>query len=444
MSRLITIIFFAGLCSCTSLPIHELPSIRIENTEFFAPYCIYNLEDSSLNIKQLKSLITEFLPDYEFVDSLSSDTPSPNKYIIESFDNPAKQYPAPDIPYLDHSSHNLSELEKKQLQSPANAILIVFTGSNQDIIEDNISINLIISSLLKNTSSIVTDYTTYESFNSESWDSDRVASWQQKNLDITSQFTIHLYREKEYCRAVTLGMGKFCLPDISIPNISCNNQNSYASLINLVCQTLIEHYSIREDSSLLVDITKIDNDHVRNQLSQSLFKNAAKKSLIQLATVPLQEGDAYNTQLEIVFDNKEYSSPQEEQQALITQLFGSTDKIDYVSHDKKILQASKAAKAKLPELKNQFQNGLEPGYSILLKGPFETDTGGREWMWVEVTSWNENHVKGILQNDPFEISSLKAGALVSIDLENVFDYILYFPDGTIEGNETGKIISNSN
>ena len=46
-----------------------------------------------------------------------------------------------------------------------------------------------------------------------------------------------------------------------------------------------------------------------------------------------------------------------------------------------------------------------------------------------------------MQNDPFEIADLLAGAIVTIERSEIFDYILYLPDGTQQGNETGKIIS---
>ena len=70
----------------------------------------------------------------------------------------------------------------------------------------------------------------------------------------------------------------------------------------------------------------------------------------------------------------------------------------------------------------------------------KTDGGGREWMWVEITKWKNESISGILQNDPSEIAKLKAGAIVKGQQKDVFDYILYKPDGTYEGNETGKIL----
>jgi hypothetical protein len=94
----------------------------------------------------------------------------------------------------------------------------------------------------------------------------------------------------------------------------------------------------------------------------------------------------------------------------------------------------------LPALAARFRKGLKPGERLLLKVPFRTDTGGREWMWVEVVSWEGPLFEGILENEPFEIADLKSGARVKSDESLVFDYVLYLADGRSEGNETGKII----
>ena len=117
-----------------------------------------------------------------------------------------------------------------------------------------------------------------------------------EHKNVLGQITIHLYRENEFCRAVTLGMDKFCLPDISVKDISCRNQNSFASLINAAVQTLFENQIINEDSSLIIDLLKIKNDDVRNQLTADLKVNAKKITEIKLKKVIPEEGDNINTQ----------------------------------------------------------------------------------------------------------------------------------------------------
>ena len=191
---------------------------------------------------------------------------------------------------------------------------------------------------------------------------------------------------------------------------------------------------------MFIDLQKIKHDQLRNQLTTDLKANAKKNAWIKLKTVIPEEGDNINTQLLIVFKDAKFSSAQEEQTATLKNLFGTEESLAFTDHDSEILEASEKARLRLPGLKTKFNKGLEPGYSILIKAPFKTDEGGREWMWVEITKWENEFVTGILQNEPFKIANLKAGSIVFANEKDIFDYMLYKPDGTHEGNETGKIL----
>jgi uncharacterized protein YegJ (DUF2314 family) len=61
-------------------------------------------------------------------------------------------------------------------------------------------------------------------------------------------------------------------------------------------------------------------------------------------------------------------------------------------------------------------------------------------MWVEVSSWNDNTIVGLLANEPEDVPDLHAGATVKVNQKDVFDYILNKADGSVEGNETSKEI----
>src|SRR5262245_49825107 len=87
-----------------------------------------------------------------------------------------------------------------------------------------------------------------------------------------------------------------------------------------------------------------------------------------------------------------------------------------------------------------LQHGLEPGEHILVKAPFQTTDGSDEWMWVDVATWDETAIRGTLQNEPSGVPGLRAGQIVEVDPERVFDYIHSHADGELEGNETGRIL----
>ena len=424
-------------CSCGKASKNQLDT---RNSQFASYYGIYLISDTdSIPREKIIELSQKLIPGFKIVDTISESAMT-KEISITLFENPKVNFTPPDLDYLSHSNRRLSQNEMQELQDPKRAVLLSFSGINRNVTNDHIGINKLIDTLITNNKAIVTDYVTVESFNRLSWKGIRCDGFNFDNNNITSQITIHLYRDGGFCRAVTLGMGKFCLPDISIENLSCKNQNSYGSLINLICQTLLENPFIKGDSTIEVNIDKIKNNELRNQLLSHLENGSKKYGTIRLKEVEPQEGDDYNSQFQLVFNNRDFSSPQEEQQKLISQIFGASDEIKYIKHDQQLLETSQKAKKELPKLKAKYNNGLEPGYSILLKAPFETDNGGNEWMWIEVSQWNDEEIRGILQNDPFEISDLKAGAIVSVMQKDIFDYILNKPDGSFEGNETGKLI----
>jgi uncharacterized protein YegJ (DUF2314 family) len=142
------------------------------------------------------------------------------------------------------------------------------------------------------------------------------------------------------------------------------------------------------------------------------------------------------------FNTSAGSDTTSRQTAFITDVYGAqTDDVIRVKHDAALREASERARAKLPALKAAFSAGLQPGETLSLKAPFATPTGGNEWMWVEVTQWQGNQIVGMLRNQPRDVPTLKAGQMVNIKQEDVFDYIRRNPNGKQEGNETGEILS---
>jgi uncharacterized protein YegJ (DUF2314 family) len=97
----------------------------------------------------------------------------------------------------------------------------------------------------------------------------------------------------------------------------------------------------------------------------------------------------------------------------------------------------------LPGLQKAFMHGLAPGEHLLVKAPFSTRDSGQEWMWIEVTEWNGDQIKGMLRSDPRNVPGLKVGQMVGAHQSEVFDYLRVFPDGRTEGNETSKLLKQS-
>ena len=94
----------------------------------------------------------------------------------------------------------------------------------------------------------------------------------------------------------------------------------------------------------------------------------------------------------------------------------------------------------MPALRKAFNKGLAPGEFLQVKAGFATPDGEKEWMWVEVTAWNDDKIRGLLRNEPYKILKLHGGQVVKIAESDVFDYLYRHADGVEEGNDTGRII----
>ena len=65
-------------------------------------------------------------------------------------------------------------------------------------------------------------------------------------------------------------------------------------------------------------------------------------------------------------------------------------------------------------------------------------------MWIEITSWKQSRITGLLANEPFNITGLHVGQIVEVEEGDVFDYIRQYPDEHREGNTTGEILRKLN
>jgi uncharacterized protein YegJ (DUF2314 family) len=210
--------------------------------------------------------------------------------------------------------------------------------------------------------------------------------------------------------------------------------------MTLVAQVLVEGAEFDDDLSLDIAFEEVRHTRVREAALESLLDNAIPRTTLRFGPTEPDEGDPANLLLEIRFDSDPRASTQQEQEALIGSIFGWEDSVTAVVHTQSILEASENAKRKLPRLRRDFNDGLEPGEYIVVKAPFPTPDGGNEWMWVEVLAWTDSTIRGMLLNEPVNVPGLKAGSDVTVYEEDLFDYIRYFPDGSSEGNETGKLM----
>ncbi len=409
----------------------------ISNGNFFLEFGLYSIGDP-LDEKALKKSFKEAFSDLKLLKKTPEEI-TENTISFFQYENAQKDYQPGDLQYLQYFGEGLTDRQKQQLAKSNQATVFLLFGLKKDTWDLNKRFVNWLYTVSKDKAWIVYDGETRQYFTPDFWNKMRVETWTDELPYIPGQISIHSYRDGEFCRNISLGMQKFGLPDILINNSSCYNNDQFISLINILAQHISKNQSIYKDQ-ILIDINKISNKMLRDEMLASLEDNAKKKVILALKAGTPEEGDPLNNLLEINFDNKNFESPQMCQEQIISDLFGFTEEVAHINHDDEILKASKEAKAKLPKLKELFNKGLDPGYTLLLKAPFEDDKGDQEWMWIEVTKWKDSGIKGILQNEPFYVKDLKAGSTVNANQNDIFDYILYMPDGSMEGNKTQELI----
>ena len=354
--------------------------------------------------------------------------------------NVEESYAPPSFESLRYSGRGLSHEQARAVQGSKAVLLLDFAYSREHVWDGMRAALELTSTLANATGGLLWDEETRQLFTSEEWNKQRVADWTENIPDLSKHTVLHAYPSGEYVRAITLGMAKFGLPDIIIDKFSWSLSRNIGHVINLFGQVIAEGATITKDGEFDLDLGAIQNPKVREPQVNSLKSHATSVALLSLKKGVWEKGDPKNRLIEITFDRYPGPDVHAKQEKMLGSFFGWEDSLIPVKHDEELLEASRRAKGKLPTLRTAFGTGLAPGEYIYVKAPFKTSGGGDEWMWVEVTSWMGDKIKGLLQNEPFNIPNLHSGQIVEISEANVFDYIRRYADGKVEGNETGKII----
>ena len=349
-----------------------------------------------------------------------------------------EDYKPPGADDLQYGKKGVDEKMGKALENIRSVLVLVFYSTSSHFHDAYRGATKVIYQLAVDFNGFPWDENTRQLFTPDAWKERRF--FDSPPLNISRHITIHAYRENDFIRMVTLGMEKFGLPDVVAENVSGSDTSGVGNVINLTCQILYEQHNMGADSTLLLDIATLQNKAVKEfQLSRRYEASDGKYSLPVRYVTP-DEGDADNRLLALVFPGE---TPQTGHADAIRALYGIEDEVTNVDADLHRTRAVKKARAnamkKLLEIKPRFIRDRQVGEQLLVKAPFATDDGGTEWMWVEVVSWNGKIITGVLQNEPYYIKSLKAGARVEVSESELFDYIHRL--GKKEtGNETSKLL----
>jgi uncharacterized protein YegJ (DUF2314 family) len=351
-----------------------------------------------------------------------------------------KDYRPPTLELLRYSGRGLSAEQAAALQTATQAFIVRFAHPQKAGMAPYKRSLQLMAQLAQDTGGLLWDEETREVFTPDEWRKRRLDTWDGELPDVSKQTVIHAYQGSKLVRAITLGMAKFGLPDVVVEDFSWSMNRPMGNLVNLVSQSLAEGLVIGPEGRCDVDIHGLRHTAVRSAQGTDLLPGSTGRARLLLVEGRPEAGDPDNRLVEIRFDAAPGKDAHARQDALLSGLYGSKDSITYVKHDDALRAASEAARARLPALQKAFAAGLAPGEFILVKAPFDTPAGGVEWMWVEVTTWQGDVIRGLLKNEPVNAPSLHGGQMVTVSQARLFDYIRRYPDGRQEGNETGRLI----
>jgi len=408
-------------------------SIRFEYAVYMLP--VYS-KDSSVVLQQA---LTKKFTQLRLVAEIPKD---PREMVVwaRTQKNVRKEYAPPSMEDLHYSGVGISPQQARALQKSQEAFVLQFAHPKQNVWIALHTANLLIEELARETGGLVWDAETRKVFSPDAWHESRLKSWTEDVPDISSQTILETYKKDELVRAITLGMKKVGLPDVVMDDLPWASEHEVGDLINLFCQSMAEGVVFDKSGKFSLDLRAIKNSEVRDTQLKSVKGNFVGVAHLSLKPGVREEGDPKNRLIQLTADRYVGNDAPAKQDRMLGCFFGWEDKVTPVQHNEELLEESRKERAKLPGLQKDFNAGLQPGEFIQVKAPFKTPDGGNEWMWVEVTSWKGNLIRGTLENQPFNVPNLHAGQVVEVWQGDVFDYLRQYPDKRREGNTTGEII----
>ena len=433
------------LCSCSKKPEANLvsagspmaDSIRFE-------YAVYMLP---AHVKDPMAVLREALAkQYANLKLIGEIPKQPREMVVSARmkKHVQQEYAPPDMQYLRSFGYGLSQKQAQDLQKSEEAFVLQFSHPQENVWTGLRNSDALVEEIARNTNGLVWDEQTREVFTPDAWHERRLKSWSGDVPDISSQTVIHVYKKDELDRAITLGMTKMGLPDVVVDVISGSSSRPVGNLINLFCQAMAEGAVFEESGKFRLELRAIKDSKVREAQLKSVKGNFMGVAYLTLRPGVWEEGDPKNRLIQLTADRYVGNDVLAKQDQMIGCFFGWEDKLTAVEHSEELLEESRKERAKLPGLQRDFTAGLQPDEFVLVKVPFKTPDGGNEWMWVEITSWKGNLIRGTLENEPFNVPGLHRGQIVEVWQGDVFDYTRQYPDKHQEGNTTGEIIRKMN
>jgi len=296
--------------------------------------------------------------------------------------------------------------------------------------------SMLVADLAKATGGVLWDEEAQEYLSASEWKARRIEGWEKGIADAPLHFTVFVSTKDKGVELETGGLGHFGLPELKMAHVPAGSRDAAVALLNLTAQLMVEGTVKAEPGTHTVQIEAVQHKARKAMVKGRVLDGAKLETDVVFTSV----GTLAKPKLSVTFPGA--GAPSARLDAALSELFGSSDRVDQVEHDAALVELSKQQMAIFSNtIKKRFKKGLKPGEVLMVKAPFPTDSGGNEWMWVEVAKMlPDGRMEGFLANDPDDVSDLKSGDEVVVAEEELFDWMLKQKDGTTLGNETGKVM----
>ncbi|MAG55721.1 MAG: hypothetical protein CMJ83_05475 [Planctomycetes bacterium] len=420
------------------LSAQDVPTVRPSHVTF--EYAIiWGAEPKRAPLPVLATVAKKKHPEMRIVARLEA---APDDLVLRAQMVPA--YSAPDADRLARWGRGLTTKQKKILPKSPTALVMTFRCPLREARSGLQIAATLVEYMARRSKGAIWDTTTGEVFGSATWRRTRLTGWLEDVPYISKEIAVDVQASDGIWRAVSRGMSKFGQPDVAVGAFARIHEGVAKRLVILACQSLAESSAKWPTSSIKLDIDRIEHFEVRKEILEALGKNASRKAIVQVQPAQRCPGDPPNGLIELMFAGAPSVPLHQRQESLFLHVFGEPKETRGKPTPREAEKlASRAARSRLfREIKPKFRNGVPPGETLLVKAPFKNRKGLKEYLWVEVASWDISRVKGRLMNTPRDIPGMREGQEVEVKDAEIFDYKWYRADGRIEGNETEKARDN--
>jgi uncharacterized protein YegJ (DUF2314 family) len=249
---------------------------------------------------------------------------------------------------------------------------------------------------------------------------------------------------------VARGLRKFQLPQIEVQYVARDLQPQMALAVQVLAQILVHRarkaLAGGQTTLAIPAEQRLDLEH--DALRRIAWKvdslpNARRATTVRLAYVPGPDAHT-EPSLRIEPPPGWKGDPRGWMAPMLTELVGGEvplhpETAETAEPSDPMEAAHHKALEELPELRRRYQKGLPSGHDVYVKRGFPLPDGGREYMWIHVTGWFDGMVRGRLATHPRYRTDLHAGQALQCAEEDVYDWLLIFPDGREMGGYTDQV-----